>query len=268
MPRVKRWFPVSHDINADPEVWEMRHTFGEQSLAVWLQILSVCDRNEGEFRGDLDWIAYSLTPVWGSNSKRYNTEWRRNKIRMTIEWMANKGWIEIRADSIITRNHWKYHKARERNEFPPNLPNLSEPSEPFKNPDPATPEPSVVSKIQRNGLKSVPPPPGGKKPLDPAIKKWADEIYARDHKKYERLIAWITAAQNTYATEVIAETLRLFVPRATEVTSWWGYLDKILDRTEGIYNARAAEAESARHKEEDRELGAMFRGDRLGEKQK
>ncbi len=32
MPRIKRWFPVSHDINADAEVWAMRKQIGEKKL--------------------------------------------------------------------------------------------------------------------------------------------------------------------------------------------------------------------------------------------
>src|SRR5262249_546546 len=47
MPRIRRWFPVSHDINNDPEVWIMRERIGERALSVWLELLSIADRNEG-----------------------------------------------------------------------------------------------------------------------------------------------------------------------------------------------------------------------------
>src|SRR5262245_57854326 len=47
MPRIRRWFPVSHDINNDPEVWIMRERIGEKALSIWLELLSIADRNEG-----------------------------------------------------------------------------------------------------------------------------------------------------------------------------------------------------------------------------
>src|SRR6266576_595692 len=51
MPRVKRWFPVSHDINTDIEVWELTDQFGLTGLRAWLEILSIADRNDGELPG-------------------------------------------------------------------------------------------------------------------------------------------------------------------------------------------------------------------------
>jgi len=47
MPRIRRWFPVSQDINSDPEVWIMRESIGEKALSIWLEFLSIADRNEG-----------------------------------------------------------------------------------------------------------------------------------------------------------------------------------------------------------------------------
>lgn len=104
-------------------------------------------------------------------------------------------------------------------------------------------------------------------PLDPAVKKWADKIYELDKQKFKRLVVWIRAAERTYSTEVIVATLSFFYAQSSRVTGrWWPYLDKLLDNYEGKINARNAEAKSARHKEEDRELAAMFRGDWLGAK--
>jgi hypothetical protein len=54
MPQIKRWFPVSHDINADPEVWAMRRQIGEKSLSIWLEMLSIADRNDSRLVGDYE----------------------------------------------------------------------------------------------------------------------------------------------------------------------------------------------------------------------
>lgn len=119
MPRIKRWFPVSHDFNRDPEVIELRQTFGDWMAFVWQEMLSISDRNEGKIRGSPDFIAASFTWLWNTNSKRYNTEWKRNKIRMAFEWMSNKHWIGIESDSIRILNHLEYHRSEVRKHVPP-----------------------------------------------------------------------------------------------------------------------------------------------------
>ena len=60
MPRIKRWFPVSHDINSDPEIWEMRRLIGEKSLSIWLELLSIGDRNGGELSGCYEELTRSI----------------------------------------------------------------------------------------------------------------------------------------------------------------------------------------------------------------
>jgi len=130
MPRIPRWFNVSHDINSDPEVWELTDTFGDWMLRVWLQLLSVADRNDGVIKGELRWIGRSMSYLWGSNSRRYNTEWRANKITMACEWMANKGWIKIESDRIVVCNHALYHPRRGNINAPSGGKTSSPPSEP------------------------------------------------------------------------------------------------------------------------------------------
>ena len=103
--------------------------------------------------------------------------------------------------------------------------------------------------------------------MDAEVKEWVDKIYNLDRKKYRSIIAWFKAANRTYSKEVIIATLELFYSYQNHTSDhWWQYLDKILDNQEGKINARNAEAESIRHKEEDRELGKLFGGDWLGQK--
>lgn len=123
MPPIKRWFPVSHDINTDPEVVEFVGRFDLFGLKVWLQLLSVGDRNDGKVKGKPAEIASSMSWLYPSESRRYNTVWRSNECRMMFEWMSNRGWIEVEESAILICNHWKYHKTRERISSPPFLPN-------------------------------------------------------------------------------------------------------------------------------------------------
>lgn len=112
MPRIRRWFHVSHDINNDPEVWELTDTFGDWFLRVWLQMLSIGDRNEGYIKGDVRWIIEGLARLWKSDSRRYSTKWRQNRVQMALEWMQNKRWIRMEQDGIYIVNQLKYLSRR------------------------------------------------------------------------------------------------------------------------------------------------------------
>jgi hypothetical protein len=98
------------------------------------------------------------------------------------------------------------------------------------------------------------PPKGTQVKLDPRIRKWADKIYESDPEKYRGLVTWIKAAERTYDTIIIAYALESFLPMAATVDPWWPYLDKLLDKEEGKFNAREAEARSDNHKTEVGEL--------------
>src|SRR5678816_3343695 len=103
------------------------------------------------------------------------------------------------------------------------------------------------------------------KQLDPSIKEWSDKIYAVDKVKYRYLVRWIKAAERTYTTEVISETLRGFYARAVYKVgpNWWAYLDRILDGIEGRRNGRESQAEAESIKQAEREF--VFTIKRRGE---
>jgi hypothetical protein len=112
MPRKRHWFHVSHDINSDEEVWELTDEYGAWGLRVWFQLLSIADRNEGVVKGDLDTLSRGMSRLWGSNSKRYNSEWRTNRARIMLEWMSNKRWIRIESDAVTIVNWLIYNPKR------------------------------------------------------------------------------------------------------------------------------------------------------------
>jgi len=48
VPRIIRYFPLSHDVNADPVIWEMTGRFGDRTLRLYLELESISDRNGGK----------------------------------------------------------------------------------------------------------------------------------------------------------------------------------------------------------------------------
>lgn len=115
---------MTHDINADPELWELREEFGDRAGFVWLEILSIADRNDGL----LGPSSPQLHAVLGSKCRVYSP-----KVRAILDWCLDRGWLELR-DGFRVANYWKYHRTREPKEIPtgnsktPSLPNLSEPN--------------------------------------------------------------------------------------------------------------------------------------------
>src|SRR3990167_979055 len=124
MPRIKRWFPVSQDINADPEVWAMRHQIGEKSLSIWLEFLSIADRNQGELPGDSEEL---LRLVSGRCQAAVRT------VRAVYQFALSRMWLTSDLPLKVTK--WgKYHVSRgDKKNTTTSLPSEpSEPSEPIK----------------------------------------------------------------------------------------------------------------------------------------
>jgi hypothetical protein len=121
MPRIKRWFPVSHDINRDPEMWDLCAKFGDKALRCWLEILSIADRNEGEVPGPIKGISTQV--AWAIRSKTTKVDHLINAMT-SLGWLTNKGTLKV-------ANYSKYHITREDKKLPlASLP--SEPSEPTR----------------------------------------------------------------------------------------------------------------------------------------
>ena len=154
MPRNIRYFPVTHDINTDPELWELTDRFGDRALRVWLEILSIADRNYGKLDGDFDGWVGVLMRVYSTSNPRWIKRDRDNLFNC-LKWMLERGWIRLRERSegdqkrirrrsegdqkalgslseavLEVTNYAKYHKTRGENSAPPNLtyPNLSYPN--------------------------------------------------------------------------------------------------------------------------------------------
>jgi hypothetical protein len=119
MPRIKRWFPVNHNINRDPEVWVMRRQIGEKSFSIWMEFLSIADQNESELPGDYDQLIRSVSGTCQSTVA---------KVTAVYDYAISQGWIKSDPTPHIVK-YWKYHKPREpQKSLLGSLP--SEPSEP------------------------------------------------------------------------------------------------------------------------------------------
>ncbi len=110
MPRIKRFHPIAHDFNRDPEVRELRRRFGDWLALAWQEMLSISDRNQGIIKGTVASIAESLAHVSLSTRPRYAV----NKVLTAIPYMADKGWIEVHQDHVLVCNYAEYHPRREQ----------------------------------------------------------------------------------------------------------------------------------------------------------
>jgi phage replication O-like protein O len=103
-----------------------------------------------------------------------------------------------------------------------------------------------------------------KNELDPKIKEVTDLLFRRHREKFikGRVMTWIGEAQkHHYSVDLIAETLRSFVPHAGEIESWYPYLDKIINRLDKDRNRDIHEAEHERLKSEEAQFAKEWLGD-------
>lgn len=92
MPSPKRWFPCSRDIADDPEVWELTNTFGDRSLRLWIEILSILDKDENRLKLSGRWL-----PQLASRT-RLNLK----TVVQAIVWMLDRQWIVVHGDARLS----------------------------------------------------------------------------------------------------------------------------------------------------------------------
>jgi len=108
MPRIRRWFRVSHDINSDPEVWELTEKFGDRGLRAWLEILSIADRNDGMVTTPRNLLVKAL-------SIKLNTT--LDKTTRILDWFDDKTWT-LQDPVLRVRNYSIYNPSRDANKIP------------------------------------------------------------------------------------------------------------------------------------------------------
>lgn len=148
MPKIKRWFPVSHDINHSPTTRMLVHEYGAPGLRIWLEILSIADR-AGPF---IDCCSEGAISRLSSAA-----ETKSRVTRSVLEALLKAGSIKHEGHFIVDSyaldshlivtscalhsrinhvtevvNYSEYHRTEERIMFPPdltrpNLPDLTRP---------------------------------------------------------------------------------------------------------------------------------------------
>lgn len=229
MPKIKRWFPVSHDINADPEVLELTDRFGLAGLKVWLEILSIADRNEGFVAADREALERSL-------SIKCNTI--KRQVKSILELIQSRLWIDCKC-GVRVLNYVKYHKTRETNRVPSEP---SEPSEPIKI---AQERDFVAKATKKTTVKKV-------ENSEPVWKPITDRIYAVDRDRFDGLIRWVEWVR--YKRGFSDQQVELALMRAERAiceqgfTKWWPYLTTVIEKEAAKGNGRAEESRAAREK--------------------
>jgi len=226
MPRIKRWFPVSHDINSDPEVWAMRHQIGEKALGIWLEILSIADRNEGEVRGDRDELVRSIAGKCQASPV---------KVRAVINFGLRCLWLSSHP-CLNTINHGKYHKKKEPGKIPVGITTGSLPSEPS---EPSEPKKEISAKT---------PPVDNSKKEEEGTKEltaMVDHIYRKDSTRFSKLVVWVNAqTKKGWKAPQLLKALVAFSLRDAQepIHDWWPYLTKACQaiRTQELQGEAAA----------------------------
>lgn len=166
MPRIRRWFHVSHDINADPEVWDLTDRFGDRALRIWLEILSIADRNEGR------------VPQFTPSFRRYLANRSRTSgqtVARAWAFFLERLWI-VQPEAPRTRNYRIYHPTREPNSnrkgkslvSPPYFPSSKEgKKDKGRKEEARKPEPNPGALRYAQGFASRPLTPEAEKPVKP-----------------------------------------------------------------------------------------------------
>jgi len=155
VPSPKRWFPVSHELPTDPEMYLMMKVHGPRFVMTWLWILSRIDQSDNSFRWPEDTVAEVSRSLHQS----------AKKVRRQLHDVVKKGWLIVLESTesgwpcrLATANYLKYHRpqdvsASRRSSFRHPLLTPSEPSEPIRS------EPK--EKKKKDGIGPLLPPPAG-----------------------------------------------------------------------------------------------------------
>ena len=101
-------------------MWDLRRQFGEKVLSVWLEILSIADRNGGLVPGERDSIATEV--AWQCHSSA-------TRVRLMFPSFLALGWLKDDGGLKVAK-YAEYHRARGTNQIPRGISIGSLPSEP------------------------------------------------------------------------------------------------------------------------------------------
>lgn len=181
MPRIKRWFPVSHDINGDPEFCLLCEVFGAPGIRVWLELLSIADRNDGEVPGDYQ---SNASPLAG---RCHSTV---SQVTHVLHWLADHLWIESQSP-IRIRNYAKYHVTRDVKQIPPGISSPSPPSYPSYPSLPNLPKEKEVEEKE-----SAAHPNGSRAPADPSAAWPPEDVWLLTFLQTQTVLPQLPASES------------------------------------------------------------------------
>lgn len=103
-------------------MWDLCRQHGEKVVRVWLELLSIADRNEGDVPGQLGSISTAV--AWQVRVKT-------DKCRRILDSMTALGWLNVDG-GVRVPNYAKYHITRDAKEIPHGNQKAPLPSEPPK----------------------------------------------------------------------------------------------------------------------------------------
>jgi hypothetical protein len=246
---------VTHEINADPEIWELREKFGDRAGFVWLECLAIADRNEGVVGPASDQTRNQLASKCRTS---------RVKVGLVLDWCRVKGWLLFDSDVRVAKFP-KYHKTRESKSIPsyPNLPNLPNHPNLKRQQQPSADHPADAGKNDKVDAPRVLSDEKLKtrqnQKLEPRETPWGKifaRLYLSDQRRFAKLAGWIESKRRTdsYTDAEIASTLLAFEHNdktGPPVDNWWPYLNVLIDKKTAKDNAREFESDHGRIKSEE-----------------
>jgi hypothetical protein len=139
--RYKRFFPVSHDFNFDPEFNRLCRECGLPGVRFWFQLLALLDKTENQYNAGKELDVRLFSGCCGTKPKMI---WTSYRLLLDMKWITSE--VDTNKNLIISApNYMKYHRTQvpksESNGVPPNLtkPNQTKPLK-----DRSTPSPKNV----------------------------------------------------------------------------------------------------------------------------
>jgi hypothetical protein len=254
MGRRNHYFPVSSQLNDDPEVWILTEQFGDRSLRVMLEIYRILHHNFNHFP--------DTEEVWKG-------VFNKCRIRLATGWLVRgyclaSGWLRVHKPlandlktSLGSPNYWKYHtnECKESDwswdDYPPLLTKPNQTGSSYKNTQiPDSPSAGFDKSEKKRGDNYMAYSMG----LSPELKEQSDRLYLSDKIKFQKLAAWIgQGRKHGYFESDMAEALSQFWEYRF-IDDWYPYLDQILDKVVKNRNAGEHDLETERLRQEAREF--------------
>lgn len=251
---MARYLPISQHFNDDPETWELTDEFGDRAIRLVIEIFSILDRNDNQWKLVDRWEFVLGKKLRMSPAKC----WR------IVGWMLAKHWLIVGqvlangSPSILqARNYAKYRKTRSGVSPPPVLTSPNQ-SDSYKNKNPDSPSAGFL-KTEKRFRKKEYPEMAKSMGLIPELKEQTDRVYKYDPIKFKRIAAWVAQGRkHRYLETDMAEALRQFWDYRM-IDEWYPYLDTILEKVVKDRNMRESETEHQRHLAELKDLGESAR---------